>query len=196
MTDTASLDRLIIENLADLDSAAQRIDEIEERIWKAIGAEIEAWGAKNRWEVAADPEDAFEASPPAWVDEEDQRAWFEFGWGPDDVDNGGKADPSFDLTRLCGLAGGRFCLWLVVKTPRRTWKPLAQAEAETIALHGFQLSDHGNFYIDCTPGAAALAAAVEDGDFTEALECVRTALAAAKAAEPIFTRMLKKAGEL
>ncbi|GAW41164.1 hypothetical protein SH203_01567 [Brevundimonas sp. SH203] len=181
------LDRLIVEHIADLDSAATRIDLIEERIWKAHAEALEDWSRAMGWGGDFDIEDDLIAAPAHWEVDESKQAWFEIDFGPEDDELG----LHFNLMRLTG-AGGRVCLRFGYNGLRKPWKAAARQHAEALQQFGFVMTPYADFYTDCTPVFTNMIEAVESGDFSPATDPLRAALDRAKAAEPTFTAILKQ----
>lgn len=191
--DTTQLDRLIISNLEDLDLAARRIEQIETRIWQEIGDLASRWVKKRpTWVGDFDKEDVWVA-PRAWTSG-DYTARFYLWWGEDDTGGGLPGEPWFHLSRLVGVAGGRLSLWFEQKgVGGKAWKATARATGSAMSERGFQLSDRGNFYTDCTPSSALVADGLDSGDLTEALDPLGQALERAASAAPELGKMMKKA---
>lgn len=191
--DTTELDRLIIENLEDLDAVAHRIDIIENLIWKHLGDTGRRWAVEQGWRSSL-PDEELWVAPRHWQ-ARGRDVWFELGWGPDDEGSGDQGSLRFDLARLAGVGRGRLCLWLDWRGPGiGPWKTAAGARLNDFRNAGFHLSD-GRLvpYMDCTPNPALVAQGLIDGDLSQAYAPVLQALDAAAAAVPTLDLILKKA---
>jgi hypothetical protein len=172
-----SLSKLILENLDDLDAAAQQIYPIERRIYEEISERLEAWAASLGWAGNFDPENTLRVFRPEWLEGEMPWATLDIGWGPGDAGNQGEGEPYFDLSRLAGANGGRLCLWLVFSGIRRSvWEKVFKAAAEQADTGGFLLDDRDGFYLDCTPPTGSMADAFDRNDFTRAFGPLDAAL--------------------
>lgn len=187
--DTSQLDRLIVEHLSDLDSAAGEIDRIEDRIWTAMSERMEEFASSMGWGGQYEIEDELSVHPPEWTADGARLAWFELGYGPADDESA----LNFNLARLCGVNGGQMCLWLLHGGRRTPWKTVAKAQAASVADLGFSMTDYANFHVDCTPSQAEMAQALSDDDFEQALQPLVQALARLPASVPAFTAMLQQA---
>jgi len=193
MTAEPELDKLIIQNLEDLDATAKRIDALTEEIRREVFDLLQSWAKDRDWLVSEDPDDPWVA-PHDWYQDDDYFAWFQVDWGPGDTGQGMEGEAYFDLSRLAGVGGAKLCVWLWfegVKAP--VWKSIFRQATDQAKAGGFSYDDKDGFYIDCTPSPASLAAAVADDDFAAAFEPLTRALDAAHAAWPIFDQLLKKA---
>lgn len=190
--DTSQLDALIVEHLADLDAAANQVIRIEERIWKAMGDLMKEHSEENGWRGSFDKDDdVLWLAPPEWVIEGEEIAWFTLDLGPADQDNR-ESDLYFDLSRLCGLGEGSLSFWFRLNAGKRQWKPVAKALAENVADLGFSMTDSATFHMDCTPSQSAMAQALSDDDFEQALKPLSLALDRLPASVPAFTTMLQQ----
>ncbi|KIC55979.1 hypothetical protein RM53_14185 [Brevundimonas nasdae] len=70
------LDRLIVEHIVDLDSAATRTGPIEQRIWAAHAEALEDWSHANGWVGDFDIEKDLTAGAAHWEVDERKQAWF------------------------------------------------------------------------------------------------------------------------
>lgn len=190
--DTSQLDRLIVEHLSDLDSAAGEIDRIERRIWTAMSGRMKEFASSMGWAGQFDIKDILWVCPPEWMADGRPIARFNLGYGPADEEGDGSG-AHFDLTRLCGVNGGQMCLWQYHGGGRNAWKPVARAQAAIAAELGFAMTDYVNFHTDCTPAQADMAQALADDDFEQALQPLSRALARLPASVPAFTAMLQQA---
>ncbi|MCX5580792.1 hypothetical protein [Kaistia terrae] len=191
MTDTSELDKLIVENLLDLDQAAKRVDALGDQIWKQIYETFENWAMGRGWRGSSDEDDPWVA-PKNWVADKEREAWFYPDNGPDDTGEGVGQEPYHALSRYVGVAGGQLCLWFGQKTGARKWKPLAREHAQIMVTHGFHLSDAGNFYTVCSLDARTVAAALADQQLETAMAPIEAALQRAANAEAEFTKLLAK----
>ncbi|SFS85079.1 hypothetical protein [Brevundimonas viscosa] len=193
--DTSELDRLIVQNLEDLDAVVHRTHAIEKVIWKHIGDAGRGWAHQHGWRASpAEDEDECWVAPPAWQ-ARGRDFWFEVHWGPGDEDTGAPGEPWFSLCRLAGVGGGRLCLWLRWNGLRPgDWKAAAVPRMDEIRDAGFRLSD-GRLvpYLDCTPQPGAVAQGLAEGDLSVAYAHLRDAFDAAARAVATFDPILKKA---
>ncbi|WP_284876675.1 hypothetical protein [Brevundimonas sp. MEB006b] len=185
------LDRLIVENILDLDSAANRVEPIEMRIWAAHAEAMESWSQDCGWVGEFDTDGDLIARPEAWETDGEKQAWFGLGFGANDDE----LDLYFELVQLTG-AKGNVCLWFGYKGLRNPWKAVARQHAEALREFGFVMTPYGDFYTPCSPDLTQMVEAVESGDFRAATDPVRAALDRGKAAEPVFTAILKQLGAI
>lgn len=185
--DNPDLDRLIVENIADLDASARRIEAMAERVWEAQAETLKAWCTEKGWLGDLDPTEDLSVWPSYWAVDGKPQAFFRLGYGENDDD----LAHQFDLTRLVGAAGGRVCLWLEYAGLRNPWKATVRPRAEALQEHDFLMTPYANFYTDCTPTVAEMADGFEQGDFSAPMSRVRRALDRAKAAESTVTEILR-----
>jgi hypothetical protein len=193
MTETAELDQLLIDNLSDLDTAAKRIEDIGNEVFRQLRQENDEWSTGQGWRgVSTDT--SLLTGPLDWEAEGEKEAWFYLSGGPGDPETGEGDWPYFWLTRYLGVGNGQLCLWLNQKvTGHRKWKPLARSSAEALASSGFHLSDAGNFYLPCSLDPAAIGSALGEGDLSDAMAPFRAALDRAAEAKPHFDALFDKA---
>lgn len=193
VTTEPELDKLIIQNMEDLDATAKRIDALVREIWREVETHVETWAKARRWLTSMDWDDPWIA-PPQWKQDDRWMASFKIGWGPGDAEETKEGIPYFHLSRLAGVGGGRFCLWLhFIEVKRSAWKPVFRDAASHLKAGGFLFDDAEGFYFDCTFSARSLAEAVAEDDYEVAFEPLNRALEAAHASWPLFDKMLKKA---
>jgi hypothetical protein len=192
--DTTQLDRMIIENLEDLDAVVHRVHAIEEVIKKHLAEESRRWAAKRGWRFSALEDDEIWVAPPEWQ-ARGRDIWFELGWGPDDNDTGEPGELWFDLCRWAGVGRGRLCLWLDWRGAGiPAWKATAGAHLDEMKQAGLLVTDGRLIpYVDCTPDSTLVAKGLVEGDLSEAYAPFRKALATAAAAVPILDPIMKKA---
>lgn len=184
---TPELDRLLVENILDLDESVTRIGDLQDRIWEAHGKAAETWSQANGWVGEFDIENDLVVLPDGWTVDDTRQAWFLLEFGPNDDDLG----LNYGLSRLVG-AKGQMCLWFRYRGLRNPWKTAARQHAETLQKLGFVMTPYGDFYTDCSPLAGKMADAVEVDDFEAATAPLVAALDRAKAAAPAFTAILKQ----
>lgn len=192
---TSELDRVIVSNLQDLDTAASRIVELGALVWRELGRHAQDWGSQRGWAVTVSDSDIY-LKPSEWGPEAGDGPHFYLGWGPDDGETGEPNEPMSWLARFVGVSGGQLCLWLDQAAGARTWKPIANAAAATLAPFGFRLSDAGNFYAVCTLDGKVLGEALADGRIPDSFAPIETALSSASQAVATFTPLLTKADQL
>lgn len=190
--DSVELDRLIIENLADLDAAAKRIEEIGSRIEAHLTEHVGQCAVARGWQHGNE-DGLLWIAPPLWAHEGSADTFFSFGWGPNDTGEGSGHEAYFDLSRYCGAAGAQFCLWFESGMKLRAWKLLVPKIEE---VPGFLLSDDPYYYTPCTLDPKLVALGLEDDDLTTAFGPVTRVLELAFQAEPKLTRLLKAEGQL
>lgn len=193
MTTEPELDKLIIENIADLDAAAKRADVLVAEIWMEVIERLQSWATDQGWWASQDPADP-SVAPPDWVDGDQFFAWFNVDWGPRDTGVGEEGQAYFDLSRFAGVGEGKLCLWLNFDEVKRSaWKPLFRDAAGKAEVGSFSFDSTDGFYIDCTPPAGALSMAVAEEDFVAAFEPLTRALDAAHEHWRFFDSLLRKA---
>lgn len=193
MTDTSELDRLLIDNLKDLDDAAKRIEALGNRLWREICSACEEWIGAHGWKGEFGSDEPWFA-PTEWFDKDEPEGWFYLDFGPDDAGDGTGSTPYFWLSRYLGSGGGQLCLWLGQEAlGARKWKPLAREFAHLLSPFGFHLSDSGNFYANCTLDSDRVAAALADNQLEQAMIPIEQVLTCAADAVPIFSKLLTKA---
>lgn len=193
MTDTSELDRLLVDNLKDLDDAAKRIDALGDRLWQQVCDACEEWIRAHGWRDVSNSDEP-RIAPVEWFNEDEAEGWFYFDFGPDDTGNGTGSSPYFWLSRYVGAGGGQLCLWLGQEAlGARKWKPIAREFAHLLSPFGFHLSDSGNFYANCTLSPDRVAAALADNQLELAMEPIEQVLKRAADAVPVFSRLLTKA---
>lgn len=204
MSDPRKAGVLILSNLEMFNEAARLLSEhIEPEIFGAINDEFAEWLKKNGWDGDGDwlNSDETWVGPPEWkLDDDDNggkgkdwkwKAYFSFDYKSEKTN-------SYSLADLCGCGqtpiGFRF--QLVFETfSRKQWtnfcKTLPDAALQLLE-HGFGY-DKASWFLPVTLTSAGLAAAYESGDFTEALQPLRTALDQLKKAQSIFDEIIKAA---
>lgn len=189
MSDTSDLDRVIIDNLLDLDDTAKRIEELSDRVWAEICESMESWASKNDWKGDYDVDDPW-LTPADWFTDEEPDAFFYVDKGP----VGTTAPPTYWLSHCIEVGHGQLCLWFVQKvTGAKQWKALARSYASRFAEKGFSLSDYGNFYTSCSLNAKDVAAALEGQRLETAMTPIEQALDRAASAMVLFNQILAEA---
>lgn len=185
MTLDEQTNALVLEHLADIEGAVRYIeDHLEPRLWRAVAETMERWSARTGWAGRFDPDgDDYWIAADGWMPEGERQAWFVF-----------KAAEHVDAVSLSAFVGASASGNQMVL---RFWQDLLKPGAFKKILSGEDrlLSDlrYLGFEFDARGGllelpvrldATALAAAFTDGDFTEALAPLATALDRAEAARP------------
>lgn len=189
MSDTSDLDRVILDNLHDLDDAAKRIEELGDSVWSEICESVEGWASENAWKGDYDVDDPW-LTPADWCRDEEPDAYFYVDKGP----KGTAAPPTYWLSHCIGVGQGQLCLWFEQKvTGVKQWKALARSNASRLAEKGFSLSDNGNFYTPCSLNAKDVAAALEGQRLETAMTPIEEALDRAASAAVLFNQILAEA---
>ncbi|WP_128292290.1 hypothetical protein [Afifella aestuarii] len=195
----ASLDRMIVESLGDVDAAAKRLQEIEKRVSDAIEDVCAQWADHNNWLYKnnwLENDDCF-VMPKDWRTESTEwPAWFELWYGAGDNGDQGGAHDFFWLTRFCregsGQIGFRFQQDVLGKTP---WKKLVRENARCVEHTSFIVDDEPSFFLPFRIDKTELAKAIEDGReeaFSEALRPMTEALDHIKASVDVFDTLLNE----
>jgi hypothetical protein len=205
-----ALDVLIVQHIGDLDAAANRLRyEIQRKVGKKINSTVEEWCDDHGWYGKFDwNEDRLWLLPEGWrgaeatADDEDAIAYFNFGvrFG-DDLDSDDGSVDYFWLTRLCkqgkGTIGFSFKreAGLGIKK-KKLWIPLAAEHANKGSARalGFDYEEgDGTFFKALVIDKEALAKAIEEDDFAEALKPLRDALDVLPDAVADFQPLIDKA---
>jgi hypothetical protein len=191
--ETTELDRLIVNNLAEIEATWDRVEQLDQHLWSEVGEFVANWANEKGWSSECD-ENTIKAYPADWATtDEDNRVNFYLAWGPDDTEKG---VPYSWLARFAGISGARLCLWLEQSVGSRTWKPIARTAEAQLSPLGFSLSNGGHFYTECTLDAAVLAGSLANQQLASAFTPIGEALGRAKAAAPLFSPLLKAARAL
>lgn len=166
---TTELDMLILRNLADLDATAQRLNQIDATVWRAVDGVVERWARQHRWAGQYDVEGrGLWVTPAKWRDASDDREspdvkfWFEVA----------AHDPPthFDLADLCGIGGSRYGFRLYQNLHAKVeWKALARKHISLFQSVGLQLDAKASPFMEISIDLEKLVSGVETGDFEEAL---------------------------
>ena len=173
---TIELDTLILRNLVDLDSTAQRLNQIDENVWRAVDSVVERWAKEHGWVGRFDVEGrGLWLTPAMWQrtseDDESPDAAFRYEVASHDPPT------YFDLSDLCGLGGSRYGFRLHQKLFGKVeWKELARKHAPAFQKLGMRLDSKASPFAETVVDLAALTGAVETGDFEEALAPILEAL--------------------
>jgi hypothetical protein len=187
------LDVLLIENLADLDLAAQRITQsVEPAIYKAIDAELDKFARDNDWIGQID--DSYHNSvtwfgPRNWLpvsaklaegDEQD-RCQFTFEGLLTDTYKGIVGEDWFLLTRLLALGNGKAGFrWRQLVSTKGRWRRLLRdrtAVINALQENGFSYEEsEGSFYLPFRLDKDELVKAFRDEAPANALGPLRAAL--------------------
>ena len=189
---TVELDTLILRNLADLDATAQRLNHIDEGVWRAVDSVVERWAKERGWVGRFDVEGrGLWLTPAKWrkasEDEEspDAAFWYEVA----------AHDPPtfFDLADLCGLGGSRYGFRFHQKLfGKAEWKELTRKHADAFQKLGMHLDSKASPFAETRVELAALTAAVETGNYEEALTPIVVTLDRLLAAEKTLQSILFK----
>ncbi len=192
--DDAELDMFIVENLADLDATAKRIYGVERRVWGDLADALSSAAKKSGWIGDFDHDDDIVMLPKDWISRGERQAWFDVSWGPDDTGDGVGNEPWFELSRYCGVGGGRLCIWLNWKgVSAKAWKPLVRSAATELQAMGFELDRRATPYTDCTLDLATVARGLEDNNLDEALNAARDGFERTVKASVLLGKLLQKA---
>lgn len=177
--ENSSLDRLIIENIGDLDAGTRRLWEIEGLVADAIDTVKSDWAKKVGWEAGADDwaNDDCTVALPAWrPSPEEWWACFELWYGDGDGEPGTLTD-SFWLTRLCGEGQGQIGFRFVQEEFGAVpWRKFLREKTTLLSGTRFILDDKPSFFLPFKVDKNALAIAVENEDIASALQPMRDAL--------------------
>lgn len=189
------LDRLLIENLKDLDEAAKRVRQIESLVWRRIEDAFRNW-APAGWKADVEKDYPW-AAANHWCRDDVWEGSFYLDYGPEDTGQGAGEETLFDLSRYVGINGGQLCLWFEQDVAgARKWKTLANDHVDGLSRAGFSLSDGGSFYTNCTLEGAAVAEAIESNDWDGAMKPIVAALDRARVAVASFDALLDQARQI
>jgi hypothetical protein len=193
------LDRLIVSNLADLDAAAQHVDNvIQPAIAEALNRILETFLHKGEWVGLADwPDEGI------WLASEDWRKPGDHT-GDDylcqfclEVSLGrGDEKDKFWLTQLLGIGDRTLGLrWTRNDVGKRAWRRVVGQQQQIIAklrARGFDYQEaEGSFFLPVRVDQSALTQAVGDESPELALAPFTDALQACTNAKPDFDALLK-----
>jgi hypothetical protein len=180
---TGELDALIAANLADLDATCQRIEIIDERVWRAIDVVIENWARDAGWSGVFDSYGrGLWLTPGTWVaasqDSEKPDARFDF-----DVKE--REPPTYwSLADLCGIGGSRYGFRLTQKIfGAADWKRIVRTSAQQLQSLGFVVDDKASAFMEVTLDKVKLQAGIEVDDLDDCLQPVIDALERLRMAE-------------
>lgn len=164
------IDKLLIENIADMDEGAQRLDALSVNIAESMDDIVQDWAEKNEWmaTTAWNETDDLSVAPKNWVPSDDEwLAWFGL-----DTGKGEEGDEwhYFWLARLCGVGRGEYGFrFFQDEYGRVPWKKFIR-ELAPPSNSKFNIDDEPSLFMPIKVDKDALAKAAEDGDFRQALE--------------------------
>jgi hypothetical protein len=182
--DNSSLDRLLIENIADLDAGVKQLWSIERRLGEALDQLKKDWCDKAGW-IAGDgtwmDKDDVSFGMAKWAEPE-WLVWFQLGYAAGLVQVGDYGEESFWITRLCAEGvrqeSGAQMGFRFAQGPfgAHRWKKTLRRNQEILAGTRFIFDDEPSFFLPCRVDRLALAEAVEKNDFRDALRPVEAAM--------------------
>lgn len=176
--DTATLDRQLLTNLADMDAATNRLWSIEQRLSDEMNALRLEWCRENGWvfdeeyfQVDAD----FHLGLPEWrLEKEDWNCWFELAEEYGKPGYGEIDQNSFWITKICKVGSGCFGLrFMQEKFDKVEWKAYIKEKGEMIAGTRFRIDDAPSVFVPFVLNASDIVAALERDDFEECLQPLR-----------------------
>jgi hypothetical protein len=187
-----ALDVLLFENLADLDTAANRAHQLEKKVFAVVGEVVEQWAQRNDWFGEYDHfGSGLWLAPERWrlakAKKDDADGWFTLEYGWDDDEEWEPGYDVFDLTRLCQLGHG--VLGFRFKQSRLEskgeWLKQIKSPRKATMAPAFEVDREPSFFlpVKIDPGAlmqAIAADVIEDalGPLTDALEQLEASRAA------------------
>lgn len=179
--ETSSLDRIIVERIADLDAATNRMWQIQAKVAEAIDETKRKWAEDNAWSCCDRSwAEEWECSvyKPEWHSTGDEwKGWFQLDWRHGYDGPGVVGTEAFWLTRLCNegssTLGFRFFQEVAGKP---SWKQFLRQKSEWLQGTRFIFDDAPSFFLPFSIDTAALATAVEEEDYSSCLEPMIIAL--------------------
>lgn len=203
MSDTKTLDALVIRNIADIEAAMKHaIEVIGPRIWEEASRVMQATCVADTWIALADldEEDVWFADRN-WLMPGQRKPKADFWLGLDERTSGGNLGENSWLATFVssGPNGATMAFWLNqrILLPG-AWKKLVKSSDALVAeLRGFGFSfdddDDRRLYVPVVLDREALAMAFETDDFDDVMKPVATAVANAMSAAPVLGRLRKAA---
>lgn len=184
------LNSALVENIADLEVIAHRLDSLGEMVDQTVNELTYAWAVENDWFAQCD-EDDWWLSPKedGWyspVNEDESGAYFEFA----DFEDGN--EDNYMVTQLCqkghDKVGIRFVQNLI---KRNRWKKIVTEFSDLIADTGFVLEERKlSFFLPIKIDSEVLAAGLGDDDIEAGLRQYKDVLDQLLRAKPIFDKII------
>tara|TARA_R110002020_G_scaffold168220_4_gene356903 strand:- start:26 stop:616 length:591 start_codon:yes stop_codon:yes gene_type:complete len=195
--DEMTLDRLIVENIADIDATSRRAREIGEAIEKEIASRAREWATANDYEASQDDDENFWLSSPSWKtkgDEDSHDFWFEWYNRSSGVTDA--VEDEYLITSLCG-AGIDSVGFRLEQQPhaKRQWKKFVQSLSGALGGTRFVIDDAPSIWLPVVVDRVALAKAVEDDQYDVALQPLIDALEQIKTHFALLDGLLSKVGD-
>ena len=177
----SELDAVIVENIADLQRANDRIGELDIEVYELIDSLSRDWAARNSWiGIFRYAEDSLLWLAPAkWEvdansgEEIAARVKIELAFSPDHP--GWNNGEDYYIAGLCGIEGFALGLrlepnWKAFGRQLRPWKRAARTYAKELSAAGFPLTPGGIAFKPLRIEARVLARAMREGVVEEVLE--------------------------
>jgi hypothetical protein len=188
------LEKLLVEHLSDMDSAAKQITMLQIKVFRELGELVERWTTKTTWSGKFDyMEDELWLAPEDWrspgTDKDEHRfqAWFQMEVGAGDTESEKPEEDFFYLTRLCGQGTGQvgFRFRQDITTKGR-WRKSFKDLAGSLSTTAFLVDAEPSFFLPVRLDSAELAGALLEQDIERALRPMDTVLEQLIAAKPAF----------
>ncbi|MBO1324667.1 hypothetical protein K2X14_05810 [Acetobacter sp. TBRC 12305] len=190
------LNNAFVDNIADLEAVAKRIQMLGEPIDAAINKITSDWADENGWSGQFD-DDSWLLAPSGtgWYNpaaEDESGAYFEWANFED------QEEDNFYVTQLCQAGqdklGLRFTQDLL---GRAKWKKIFPELAELVTETGFLLEERNRgFFLPVKINPTVLAEGVGDDDLEAGLHQYRETLDQLARAKPVFDRLIARIKEL
>ena len=206
---TEQLDALIVHHIGDLDAASKRLEYvIQPMVAEKINDTVEKWLVAQGWSGKSKwfPEGEVLMTPPQWrgagaaASTDDDLAFFHLYAAYGDGFAKEKGFDYFWSTRLCkqgeGALGFRFERGKGLEIKKKLWKHLSAEHANKGSARalGFDYEEgDGTFFKPLVIDKEALAKAIEEDDFDEALTPLIDALNALREAVSVFQPLINTA---
>lgn len=176
----AELDNLILENIADLDAATNRLWAIEQRVAEAVDDLKTDWAHANGW-AACDRDwltDGFSVGKPEWRPKDSNWHYrFQLDYENGDGDCEDVGVDSFWLTKLCGAGQGKIGFrFFQTQFGRNQWKRYLKDNAGRIGRIGFTVDDQPSIFLPLKLDRATQISYVKNGNYEACLKPMREAL--------------------
>ena len=190
--DEMKLDRLIVENITDIDATSRRAVEIGEMVDGEICEVARKWASDNGF-VANAEDDTLWLSHPDWKtedgDEDQYDYWFGFQYSSEYLSD--SVEDQFMLTSLCKAGTDSMGFRLIQEVhAKRPWKKFLQSSGENFSGTRFVIDDVPTIWLPVVVDRTLLATAVEEEQFEEALKPVIDALDEIKLRFELLNRIL------
>lgn len=190
------LNSALVENIADLEVIAHRLDSLGEMVDQTVNELTCAWAVENDWFAQCD-EDGWRLSPEedGWynpANEDENGAYFE--WAHFEEVN----EDNYFVTQLCqkgqDKVGIRFEQDLI---KRKQWKKIVTEFSDLIADTGFVLEERKlSFFLPIKIDSEVLAAGLGDDDIEAGLRQYKDVLDQLLRAKPVFDKIISLLKEI